>query len=105
MRRLDDRQDLSEALSAVRAASESLQRTADALAIERQYYLELFEGAPAPYAITDDGDRIIAVNRAAAALLGVRPRRAKGQSLAALGLGGEMRPMRSGRCWRLERKG
>ena len=105
MRRLDDPQDLSDVLRTVRRASECLQRTADGLADERQYYLALFELAPAPYAITDGRDRIVALNRAAVELIGLRPQRALGRSLSSLRLGGEMREMRSGRCWRLERKG
>lgn len=105
MRSLEDRSELSDALRAVREASDSLQRTADELAAERQYYLELFEQAPEPYAITDARDRIIALNRAAVELLGIRARRARGRSLSALGLRGEMREMQSGRCWRLERGG
>jgi PAS domain-containing protein len=105
MRRLDDRQDLSDALRTVREASRSLQSTADDLAAQRQYYVDLFELAPEPYAVTDERDRIVALNRAAVELLGLRPERAVGRSLKSLRLDGEMREMRTGRCWRLERKG
>lgn len=105
MRRLDDdRQDLSDALRAVREASESLQRTADGLAAERQHYLDLFELAPEPYAITDEHDRIVALNRAALDLLCMPAARAQGRTLSSLRLGGEMREMSSGRCWRLRWK-
>ena len=68
----------------VRAAWLELKARVEALAGERQHYLELFESAPEAYLITDAAGTIEDANGAAVDIFQRRRRDLKGKPLAAL---------------------
>jgi PAS domain S-box-containing protein len=85
-------------LEELRVSEEELRVQAEQLAMaqvqtirERQRYLDLFEGAPVPYLITDSAGTIRQVNQAAAVLLHCPQDRLRGKPLATF-IPLEMRP-------------
>src|SRR4051812_28344472 len=73
---------LSSTVSAVRELVETLKARIDALAVERQRYLEYFQHGPQACLITDARGRIREANQAAAELLGTSPERLYDKPLA-----------------------
>lgn len=102
---VEARQDVVEALQAVRDLSRALQDKTDELAVERQRSLDAFEYAPEALAITDAEGRIVAVNRACSELAGLPPPKLLGKRLTWLvrapRLVATSFELGSGRCWRI----
>ena len=88
-------EELGVAEEGLRDQHDALLEAQESVAAERQRYQELFDFAPDAYLVTDIHGIILETNRAAGALLGVRPALLKGFPIAGFAAPGQQRAFRA----------